>query len=703
MRKLRPDKPAPKAAKRPTLCTVHGTTICDDYAWLRDANWQDVVRDPARLDPDIRAYLEAENAYTDAALAPVGALRETLFAEMKGRLKPDDSAVPSPDGRYAYYSRFATGGQYPLLCRIPRDGGPETVLLDGNLEAKGKPYWQLEGYARSGDHRLLAYAVDEAGSEMATIRVRDIAGGSDLADEIADTSGAIVWAADACAFYYVRRDANLRPHSVWRHALGTPASADRMVYAEADPGFFVGIGETQSRRFLVISAEDHQASEVHLVDLLHGEGTPVLVAAREAEHEYAVEHANGGPQGDRLIITTNRDGAEDFKICEAPLGAPGPDQWRDLVAHKPGRLILDTAVFKNHLVRFERENGLPQIVITDLASGSEHAISFDEEAYALGMDAGYEFDTTMVRFSYASMTTPTETYDYDMATRTRTHRKRQEIPSGHTPAAYTTRRVFATAADGERVPVSLLYRNDTPLNGSAPLFLYGYGAYGHAMPASFATARLSLVDRGFIFAIAHVRGGQDKGRRWYKDGKLKNKVNSFTDFIAAGEHLVDTGFTQRGRLVANGGSAGGLLVAAAVNMAPDLFLGVVADVPFVDVLNTMLDQTLPLTPREFPEWGNPGASADDFETIRAYSPYDNVSAKAYPHVLALGGLTDPRVTYWEPAKWIAKLRELNTSDSLILLKTNMSAGHGGASGRFEALKEVALDYAFALLIAGKVA
>ena len=703
MPKFLPKTTAPKAVKRSLTQTFHGVQINDEYAWLRDANWQDVVRDPSKLDASIRAYLEAENAYTDDALAPVSELRQTLFTEMKARLKPDDSAVPSPDGPYAYYSRYATGGQYPLLCRTPREGGAEAVLLDGNAEAKAKRYWQLQGYAHSGDHRLLAYAIDEAGSEMATIRIRDLASGSELPDVIADTSGAIVWAADSRTFYYVKRDENLRPHSVWRHEIGTPESADRLIFTETDPGFFVGIGETQSRRFLVISAEDHQASEVHLVDLHQGDAEPFLVSAREAEHEYAVEHAAGGAHGDRLIITTNRDGAEDFKICEAPITSPGPEHWRALVPHQPGRLILDTAVFRGHLVRFERENGLPRIVITDLTSGTEHAISFDEEAYALGMDAGYEFDTTLLRFSYASMTTPTETYDYDMATRTRSLRKRQEIPSGHNPAAYTTRRVFATAFDGEKVPISLLYRNDTPLDGSAPLFLYGYGAYGHAMPASFATARLSLVDRGFIFAIAHVRGGKDKGFRWYRGGKLKKKVNSFTDFIAAGEHLVTAGLTQRGRIVANGGSAGGLLVGAAVNMAPDLFLGVIADVPFVDVLNTMLDETLPLTPREFPEWGHPAASAEDFETIRSYSPYDNVTAKAYPHILALGGLTDPRVTYWEPAKWIAKLRDLNTSDSLILLKTNMSAGHGGASGRFEALKEVALDYAFALLIAGRTA
>ena len=699
----RPDAPPPLAQKRPTHRTHHGIEIHDDYGWLRADNWQAVMRDPSVLAAGIDAYLVAENAYTDNAMAPQAGLRETLFAEMKARLKPDDRAVPGVDGPFEYYSSFETGGQYPRLCRIARGGGAETILLNGNIEAKGKGYWQLSSSAHSPDHALLAYSVDEKGSELATVRIRDLATGTDLPDLIPDTGGSLVWGIDSRTLYYVRRDDNHRPHSVWRHTLGKPVEADAQVYVETDPGFFVSIGHTQSQRFIIVNSSDHHTCEVHLVDAGDPLAAPILVCARETGHDYSVEHAVGAPGGERLIITTNRDGAEDYKICEAPVATPGPAHWHDLVANVPGRLILDTAVFSQYMVRFERENGLPRIVITQFADGAEHAIAFDEEAYALGMDAGYEFDTTRLRFSYASMTTPAETYDYDMAARTRTLRKRQEVPSGHNPADYVTRRVLAPATDGESVPVSLLYRKDTPLDGSAPLYLYGYGAYGMAMPASFSTARLSLVDRGFVFAIAHVRGGKDKGYRWYRTGKLAHKVNSFTDFLAAGEHLAATGFTRRGRIVASGGSAGGLLVGAAVNMAPELFAAVIADVPFVDVLNTMLDGSLPLTPREYPEWGNPQESAEAFATIAAYSPYDNVSAKPYPHILATGGLTDPRVTYWEPAKWIAKLRALNTSDSLILLKTNMSAGHGGASGRYESLKEVALDYAFALKVCGRAA
>jgi oligopeptidase B len=379
------------------------------------------------------------------------------------------------------------------------------------------------------------------------------------------------------------------------------------------------------------------------------------------------------------------------------------ENWHELIPHRPGCLVLDTILYRQHMLRLERENGLPRIVVRRLSDGNEHIISFPEEAYSLGISAGYEFDTTTTRFVYSSMTTPAETYDYDMETRERTLRKRQQVPSGHNPADYVTRRLYAPAPDGETVPVSILYHKDTPLDGSAPVLLYGYGAYGISIPASFSTTRLSLVDRGFIYAIAHIRGGKDKGYHWYKDGKLAHKLNTFTDFIAAGEYLVAQGLTKRGRIVANGGSAGGMLMGVVTNMAPELFLGIIADVPFVDVLNTMLDKELPLTPPEWPEWGNPITSREEFENIHSYSPYENVEAKAYPHIFAYGGLTDPRVTYWEPAKWVARLREKNTSDNLIILKINMEAGHGGASGRYEQLREMAADYAFALKISGQAA
>ena len=687
----------PPLAKRLTTTSIHhGETLTDDYAWLRADNWQEVMRKPDLLDAEIRSYLEAENAYTAAVLAPTDTLQETLFQEMKARLKEDDRQVPQPHGPFEYFPRFVKGGQYAEMCRISRGASADdaAVLLDGNALASGKDYWDLGGTAHSGDHKLLAYATDDKGSELYTIRIRDLTTGQDLADEIPDTRGGMVWARDGQTLFYVKVDDNHRPLFVYRHTVGTPASDDVLVYEEKDTGLFVGISSTQSERFILIDIHDHDTSEVHLIDSDAPASAPRLVSPRRTGHQYSVEH-----NACCLIITTNSNGAEDFRIVEAPVDDPGEANWTEIIPHKPGRLIIEVAVFKDFMARLEREDSLPRIVINKLNSTEEHSIAFAEDAYALGLSSGYEFDTTRIRFVYSSMTTPSETYDYDMQTRTRTLRKRQEVPSGHNPADYVTRRLFAPASDGELVPVTLLYKKTTPLDGSAPLFLYGYGAYGLAMPASFATGRLSLVNRGFIFAITHIRGGMDKGYRWYTDGKLAKKPNTFTDFIAAGEHLVAEGLTQRGRIVANGGSAGGMLMGAIANLAPELFLAVIADVPFVDVLNTMLDKDLPLTPPEWPEWGNPILSRDDYETIKAYSPYDNIAARAYPHILALAGLTDPRVTYWEPAKWTAKLRALNTSSNLILLKTNMGAGHGGASGRFNSLKDTALNYAFALSVA----
>ncbi|MGE0628227.1 MAG: S9 family peptidase [Hyphomicrobiaceae bacterium] len=692
----------PRAAKHPATTTWHGIVLNDEYAWLKAPNWQEAMREPDLLDPAIRAHLEAENAYAAAMLADTQSLQEQLFAEMKARIKEDDSSVPNPDGPWAYYSSYVTGAQYPRICRQPREGGAESVLLDGTVEAAGKAYWQLGDIAHSRDHRYLAYSVDDTGSEAFTIKVRDLATGRDLDDQIPNTRGNIVWAADSRTLFYVRLDDKYRPIEVWRHALGTPVSDDVQVYVEPDSGFYVSVGQTQSGRFVVIDVHDHQTSEVRLIDAEAPLSDPIMVAPRAPGHEYSVEHAILPDLGDRLVIVHNGAGAEDFKISLAPVGSSAPETWIDLIPHKAGRLILDATAYRGHLVRLEREDGLPRIVIRHWADGGEHAISFPEEAYSLGLSSGYEFDTTRTRFTYSSMTTPAQVYDYDMESRERILRKTQEIPSGHDPAHYITRRLQAPARDGETVPVTLLYRKDTAIDGTAPLFLYGYGSYGVTIPASFSTTRLSLVDRGFVYAIAHIRGGKDKGYRWYTGGKHKTKLNTFTDFIDAAAFLVREGYTRRGNIIANGGSAGGMLMGVVTNMAPELFLGIIADVPFVDVLNTMLDKDLPLTPPEWPEWGNPIESKEDFEIIRSYSPYDNVAAKAYPHIFAYAGLSDPRVTYWEPAKWVARLRELKTDDNLLLLKTNMEAGHGGASGRFEQLKEIALDYAFTLKITGRM-
>ena len=684
----------PRAPRRPLTSTHHSIVRVDDYAWLRASNWQAVMRNPAVLDPDIRAQLEAENAYTSGIMAQTEELQQLLFSEMKARIKEDDASVPAPDGGFSYYTRFVIGGQHPLVCRVPRAGGEEQLLIDGNALAKDHPYFRIANVSHSPDHKLIAYAVDIKGSEFYTLQIIETGTGTLLDTRIADTNASFEWASDSRTLLYVWVDDEHRPRKVLSHAIGTEGQ-DALIHEQPHPGYFLGLGLTQSRRFLLLSVHDHETAEVSLIDTEDPFSPLRLVSLREPEHDYSVEH-----HGDRLIILTNSDGSEDYRIVEAPEESPGREHWREIEPHRPGRLILEIVAFKDHLVRLEREDGLPRIVIRRFSHGSEHEIAFGEEAYALGISPGYEYDTPTLRFTYSSMTTPAQVFDYDMETRERTLRKTQEIPSGHDPANYKTRRVMAPAKDGETVPISLLYRKETPLDGSAPLLLYGYGAYGMSIPAGFSTNALSLVDRGFVYAIAHVRGGKDKGYRWYKDGKRERKVNTFTDFIAAGDYLAGEGFTSRGRIVAHGGSAGGMLMGAVANMAPDLFLGVIAEVPFVDVLTTMLDASLPLTPPEWPEWGNPIESAEAYRTIAAYSPYDNVRAQSYPHILALAGLSDPRVTYWEPAKWVARLREIKADDHLLLLRTNMDAGHAGASGRFERLKEVALSYAFALKIAG---
>jgi oligopeptidase B len=685
----------PVAPRRPHSVTAHGITVVDNYAWLKDKNWQEVLRDPGVLDADIRNYLEAENDYTESLLGHTAPLQKTLVAEMRGRIKEDDSSVPSPDGAYAYLRKFREGGQHEQFGRMPRGGGDIQIVLDGDQLAAAHEYFKFGGARHSPDHRLEAWSADIKGSEYFSIRVRDWADGTDRDDLVEETDGAVVWSKDAKSFFYVKLDDNHRPMQVWRHRLGTPQADDVLVYEEQDSGWFTHLHESASGRFCVIAGGDHETSEQRLIDLTDPDAPPLLIAARETGVQYAV-----ADRGSELFILTNADAAIDFKVVTAPLAATGRANWRELIPHRAGVYVMDLELFSGHMVRLERANALPAIVIRDLKSGEEHAIAFDEAAYSLDTMGGYEFDTTNLRFSYSSMTTPSEVWDYDMASRTRTLRKRQEIPSGHNPADYVTTRIMATAHDGAEVPVSILHAKDLKRDGRAPLLLYGYGSYGIAMPASFNANRLSLVDRGFVYAIAHVRGGTDKGWGWYLDGKRDKKTNSFDDFAACARALIDAKYTGTKRIVGHGGSAGGMLMGAVANRAGELFAGIVAEVPFVDVLNTMLDATLPLTPPEWPEWGNPIESEADFRTILSYSPYDNVAAKPYPAVLAMGGLTDPRVTYWEPAKWIARLRATMTSGGPVLLRTNMGAGHGGASGRFHRLDEVAIAYAFALWAVG---
>ena len=675
----------PRAERRPLSITQHGQERIDPYAWLRAENWQDAMRDPSVLPDDIRKHLEAENQYTRTVLEPLRDLQERLRQEMRGRIKEDDTTAPAPDGPFAYYTRFVAGAEHPLFCRRDSDGA-ETVLLDGNLLAEGQPYCRIAACLQSPDHRLIAYTVDLSGSEDYTLAFRDARTGADLGDRIERTAGGVVWANDSRTVFYTLRDDNARPRWVYRHRLG---GEPELVYEEPDPGFFLDVGKTESRRFVLLHSHGHTSGEIRLVDADQPESPPRLVAARRADVEYSLSD-----RGERLLILANDRGAEDFRIASAPLDAPDPEAWEDLVPHRPGCLILKLLLFRDWIVRLERENGLPRIVVRAAASGEEHTVAFDEEAYSLGILAGFEHATDTLRFAYASPTTPTHVYDYDMAGRTRRLLRKQEVPSGHDPADYRTRRLTAAAPDGEAVPVTLLYRADLEFSPPPPCLLYGYGAYGISIPAGFSTSRLSLVDRGFVYAIAHIRGGTDRGYRWYRTGKLAGKTNSFDDFIAAGRHLMAEGYA--GGIVAHGGSAGGLLVGAAANRAPELFRAVLAEVPFVDVLNTMSDPTLPLTPPEWPEWGNPIEDEEAFQRIAAYSPYENVTPAPYPDIFATAGVSDPRVTYWEPAKWIAALRETAEDDPVLLLRTNMTAGHGGASGRFETLNELAELYAFAL-------
>ncbi len=661
----------------------------DDYAWIKDDNWQQVLRDPKVLRADVRNHLVAENAYTKAMLAGTEALQAELFAEMKGRIKQDDSSVPAPDGPWDYYARYDTGAEHPVHARRPRGAAEgEQVLLDEPALAAGKAFFQVGAASHSPDHALYAWAADDQGSEYYTIRVKDLASGAELGLPVESAYGDFIFSPDSGWLFWIWRDENARPSKVFRRP--ARGGEDVLVYEEADQGMFLGLGTASDDSHVLIQVGDQETSEIWLIPASDPTAAPVVAAPREVGVKYSLDHWT-----DRWVIRSNADGAVDFKLSVSEAAIPERTTWRGWIAHQPGRYITGFAAYAGHLVRAERVNALDRLVVT-ARDGGEHLIGFDEEAYALNLEGGYEYATTTARFVYQSPTTPRQWFDYNLATRQRTLRKTQEVPSGHDPARYEARRLTATAADGAEVPITVLMLKATALNGSAPLLLYGYGAYGHALEPSFSIRNLSLVDRGWIWATAHVRGGSDKGWGWFLDGRKANKPNSFTDFIACAEHLVAQGYGAKGNVAAYGGSAGGMLMGAVANLRPDLWGAIIAAVPFVDVLNTMSDTTLPLTPPEWPEWGNPIADPDAYDLIAGYSPYDRVSPQAYPPILATGGLSDPRVTYWEPAKWVAKLREHTTAEAPILLKINMEAGHAGASGRFDFLKEIALDYAFAI-------
>jgi len=702
----------PVAATKPTRRKFHGVTLDDPYAWLRDPNYPEVT------DPQIIAHLEAENAYTAAWMAPYETLTETLFAEMRSRIKEDDSSVPYRRGSWLYYTRFEEGREYPLQCRRPAGpgrgtvedvGGPdEIVMIDQTALAEGHDYFRLGALALAPDETMAAYATDTDGSERYTIHFKNLATGELVGETIPGTSGSVVWAEDGAHLFYTVLDPQHRPNKVFRHRFGTSPDTDELVYEESDPGFFIGIGKTLSRRWLMIHGRDKTSDEIRLIDALDPTAAPVLVHPRTDGLEYGLDHFIGDPAdtaGGWFFVRTN-DTGRNFRLCRTPADRPFKENWEEVIPHDPDRYLTDVDLFARWLVTEERRDGLAYLQVRPLASdatpGEMHEIALPDPAWSVGTGTNAEYDTDILRFGYTSLVRPPSAFDYDLTTRDLVLLKEQAIPSGYDRNGYVSERLSATAPDGTEVPISLVYAKGRPRDGSGPLYLYGYGSYGHGLDPYFSTNRISLLDRGFAFAIAHVRGGDELGYHWYEDGKLANKRNTFTDFLAVAEHLADSGYAARGRIAISGGSAGGMLVGAALNIAgeqgkADLFGAAVADVPFVDVLNTMLDDSLPLTPLEYKEWGNP-ADSEVFHRIRDYCPYSNVGARPYPPIFVTAGISDPRVTYWEPAKWVAKLRATKTDSNPILLRTNMSAGHGGASGRWSALRELAEEFAFVLAV-----
>ncbi len=678
------DSPTPPvAATRPHSFTTHGITIEDPWAWLKDPGYPNVT------DKDVLAYLEAENAYFEAQMAPHKPLTDRLYEEMKGRIKEDDSSVPQKDGDWLYWTAFETGGQYRKWWRKPVAGGEDQLILDEPALAEGREYFRLGAFSVSNDGKLLAYAIDDNGSERFTIRVKDLASGEHLPDTIPGMLSEIVWTADDSAFLYGLANEQWRTDNARLHRLGTDPAEDVELYHEDDEGFRVGVSETSDRRWIVIASGDHVTSEVYLLPATDPLATPICVAPRKPGREYDVE-----THGDTLYIHTN-DTDPMWRLCTAPIADPG--NWSELIPPSAHFYMTGIECYRDYFVVEGREDGLDQIWIHryDTAIAPQRIV-FPEASYTAGLGDNPEYDMPVIRLGYESMVTPGTVYDYEVATGELTTLKVQEIPSGYDAEKYATERLKIKARDGTEVPVSIVYPKDFPRDGSRPLFLYAYGAYGYAIPPGFSTGRLSLLDRGFAYAIAHIRGGDDLGQQWYHDGKLEKRTNTFNDFVDVAKALVAGGWTSAGKIAIAGRSAGGELMGAVVNSDPDLWGAVIADVPFVDVLNTMLDESLPLTPGEWPEWGNPIEDKAAFELIRSYSPYDNVTAQAYPPMFISGGLNDPRVTYWEPAKWAAKLRATKTDDNLLLLKTNMGAGHGGKSGRFDSLYEAAEEHCFVL-------
>lgn len=687
---------APVAKKVSEELSNHGDTRIDDYFWMRLSDEQKNSKTPDAQTTDVLDYLLAENAYLDTVMANTKGLQEKLYTEIVGRIKKDDQSVPVNDNGYSYYTRYEEGSDYGLFCRKNLDdNAKEEIMLDGPKMAKGFAYFGIGSRSVSIDNKILAYGIDTISRRQYTLYFKNLETGELLSDKLDMTGGSATWANDNTTIFYEKKDPEtLRQDKIYKHILGTDQSEDILVFEEKDNTFNSGVFKTKSNAYLMIVSDQTLSSEYRYLDANTPNGTWKIIQSRESNLEYGVDH-----YGDHFYIRTNLN-AKNFRLVKTPINATTKENWTDVIPHSETNYLQDFDLFKDYLVVTQRINGLTAIRIQKW-NGEPYYLKFQDPAYLAYTTSNLDFDTKILRYGYTSLTTPNSTYDYNMDTKEKVLLKQEEVVGGNfSPDNYTSERVFATANDSTKIPISIVYKKGITKNGENPLLLYAYGSYGYSMEASFSSSNLSLLDRGFIYAIAHIRGGQEMGREWYENGKLLKKKNTFTDFINAGEFLVKEGYTSNKHLYAYGGSAGGLLMGAVANMKPELWHGIVAAVPFVDVVSTMLDETIPLTTFEFDEWGNP-KEKEYYDYMKSYSPYDNVEAKAYPNILVTTGYWDSQVQYWEPAKWVAKLRDVKTDDNLLLLDTNMDTGHGGASGRFERYKRTALIYAFLLDLEGE--
>ena len=682
----------PKLRKEKKVTKIHDDELIDDYAWIKQKDWQTVLKDPLKLNKEVLKYIKDENNYKSEQIKNLTDLKKKIFNELKGRIKDKDSSVPIKDGTFSYYSKYLESSEYPQFLRIDSNR-KEEIILDANLKSKNFKFFNLGSVSHSHNHQYLAYNVDTNGSEHYDLSIEEIITKKIITKKIQNTTGEIIWHPNNKIIFYTVLDNNHRPNKIFAHEIGSNPAHDQLIYEEKDAAYFCYPSLSQSKDYLLIRTGDHQTSEYWFSKINDYKNIQCFKKRRDRE-EYEIDHAN-----DIFYILNNFNECKNFKVSTTKPN--NISEWEDYIKYNPKHLLLDFTVLKKWFILFQRVDGLNQILIKNLDNGEEHLIKFDDETYELSLSGQYEFDTDLIRISYSSPITPVTVYDYNCKERKKILRKTQEIPSGYEKNNYICKRLLVNAHDKEQIPLTIFYHKNTSLNGEAPLLLYGYGSYGITIPDSFSSNRFSLIDRGFIYAIAHIRGGREKGQEWYENGKLMNKKNTFLDFISCAEYLCDNQYTSRGKIIAQGGSAGGLLMGYISNERPDLFLGIIAQVPFVDICNTMLDEELPLTVTEIPEWGDLKNKKEVYHYIKSYSPYDNVKKQNYPNMLITGGITDPRVTYWEMTKWIAKLRDYKTDNNLTILDMNMDAGHSGASGRYDYLNEVALAYIFALKISNK--